>query len=117
MLYYSRALFNTPFTLLFQLLLFNLPLTICLTIYIGLRMRTNQTKPQRSSSHQPTRRSFGVMCCLALTHLVYTGIVISQLWSSYNIYKAYGFMAFALCPVKTWSIVLAGYLWIKANFY
>lgn len=99
-----------------QLVLFNLPLTLYLAYFLEVNNRPaiKRTSPKNS---RPTLLGFNLLAFLkrGLAHFVFVAVFFWQASSCYNVMYTYGKMAFLLSPAKTWSVLLALYLFVKVH--
>ncbi|KZC13997.1 Transmembrane protein 62 [Dufourea novaeangliae] len=89
----------------FQLFSFHLPLMLILAHRVDKRLQ---------SFNKPGHKSVSKVCIL-WQHLPITLLVIMQVSMAYFFWLAYGTLATVLCPLRTWSILLAIMLWHQVN--
>lgn len=64
---------------------------------------------------KPVRKSPSLLL-LFWRHLPFLLLIAMQMSMTYFFWLAYGTLATVLCPLRTWSIILAIVLWYQANF-
>ncbi|CAH0560338.1 unnamed protein product [Brassicogethes aeneus] len=89
-----------------QLVTFQVPLTLILAKAVDHRFKVLLLKPPRKES----------LICAGLRHLPFALIFTMQVIMAYLFWLAYGTMAFFLGPLRTWSIILALFLYYEALF-
>ena len=87
----------------FQLMLFNFPLTHYLAHVLDHRICGHK--------NSTSRNTLLTLFSWLLHHSVFFLVISLQIYLVLTgTYRAYGLMAALLCPVRTWSVVLAGVL-------
>ncbi|XP_066592487.1 transmembrane protein 62-like isoform X2 [Prorops nasuta] len=89
----------------FQLFSFHLPLTIILSHHADKRLQRILKTERRAPSR----------LCLFWQHLPILLLLVMQIIMAYFFWLAYGTLAIILCPLRTWSIVLAIILWYQVH--
>ncbi|XP_014599513.1 PREDICTED: transmembrane protein 62-like [Polistes canadensis] len=88
----------------FQLFSFHLPLMLILAHQADKRLQNTEGTYNRSSK-----------ICFFWQNLPIILLVIMQVNMAYFFWLAYGTLATILCPLRTWSIFLALFLWHQVN--
>ncbi|XP_023287605.1 transmembrane protein 62 isoform X2 [Orussus abietinus] len=89
----------------FQLFTFHLPLVLMLAHRIDRRLREIEKPPKKSPTFLQRLWS----------HVPFFALVALQISMVYFFWLAYGTIATVLCPLRTWSIFLAAWLWHQTH--
>ncbi|XP_078351578.1 transmembrane protein 62-like [Oculina patagonica] len=98
-----------------QLVLFNLPLTLYLAYFVELNNRPAISKAATKNHSQSFLGRLLSLLKESLGHFVFLMMLLWQASSCYNLLYTYGLIAFLFSPAKTWSILLAFYLFWRVH--
>ncbi|XP_066282072.1 transmembrane protein 62-like isoform X5 [Branchiostoma lanceolatum] len=100
-----------------QIALFHVPLTIYLAMLLDNHLwHLNHKNDQASNNHaKPRYKLYRQLIGLLRLHGFGAFFLIWQLYSSYWVLVAYGTMSFLICPLRTWSLLLAAWLIYKVR--
>ncbi|XP_014232229.1 transmembrane protein 62-like [Trichogramma pretiosum] len=104
--YVGKAFLPGSFTYaygFFQLLSFHLPLTIMVAHRVNKRLQSIENPETKSTKFY----------CKLWEHVPFIFLILLQLSMIYFFWLAYGTIAAILCPLRTWSMLLAFYLWYQ----
>ncbi|CAH1262147.1 TMEM62 [Branchiostoma lanceolatum] len=100
-----------------QIALFHVPLTIYLAMLLDNHLwHLSHKNDQASNNHaKPRYKLYRQLIGLLRLHGFGAFFLIWQLYSSYWVLVAYGTMSFLICPLRTWSLLLAAWLIYKVR--
>ncbi|XP_035671982.1 transmembrane protein 62-like isoform X4 [Branchiostoma floridae] len=100
-----------------QIALFHVPLTVYLAMLLDNHLcHLSHKNNQASNNHaKPRYRLYRQLIGLLRLHGFGVFFLIWQLYSSYWVLVAYGTMSFLICPLRTWSLLLAAWLIYKVR--
>ncbi|XP_078591290.1 transmembrane protein 62-like isoform X1 [Branchiostoma floridae x Branchiostoma japonicum] len=100
-----------------QIALFHVPLTVYLAMLLDNHLfHLSHKNDQASNNHaKPRYRLYRQLIGLLRLHGFGVFFLIWQLYSSYWVLVAYGTMSFLICPLRTWSLLLAAWLIYKVR--
>ena len=95
-----------PLCCVFQLCSFNIPMAMYLGRVLDVSLSRHKHHPA-AARPKPLSR----VCLWLREHSIFVLLVsLQSYFAVFGFYKAYGLLAFVICPVRTWSIPFVIYL-------